>query len=92
MINSADELLTLQKELLKSNDVLIETVKMLQAQSKQFVEDASALRLAGGQLATAAQHVVHHYDGIHRLALAISRWNQTIADEGGRGDQHKGEP
>lgn len=49
-----------------------------------LARDNSALRAAGGRLAKASLHVIHNYDGLHRLALAVAEWSQTIADEGGR--------
>ena len=32
----------------------------------------------------AALRVVRDYDGVHRLALAVSAWAQVLADQGGR--------
>lgn len=49
-----------------------------------LARDNRALRAAGGKLAEAALYVVHNYDGLHRLSLAVSEWSQTVADEGGR--------
>ncbi|MCG7348821.1 hypothetical protein [Sphingomonas sp. ACRSK] len=50
--------------------------------------DNRAMKAAGGKLAEAAAHVVHHYDGLHRLSAAAAAWLQVIANEGGRGDRH----
>lgn len=58
-----------------------EAVEMLSA-------DNHRLRSAGGRMAEAALHVVHHADGLHRLALAVSDWCVAVAAEGGRGDRH----
>jgi len=32
----------------------------------------------------AALRVVRDYDGVHRLALAVSAWAKVLADQGGR--------
>ena len=42
------------------------------------------LRKAGNDLAIAAIKVVRDYDGCHRLMLAVARWANTVANEGGR--------
>ena len=42
------------------------------------------MRMAGCDLATAALRVVRDYDGVHRLALAVSVWMQVLANQGGR--------
>ena len=47
-------------------------------------EHNNAMRMAGCDLATAALRVVRDYDGVHRLALAVSAWAQVLADQGGR--------
>ena len=47
-------------------------------------EHNNAMRMAGRDLATAALRVVRDYDGVHRLALAVSAWAQVLADQGGR--------
>lgn len=52
---------------------------------KQLIDDNRKLRRAGCKLALAAIRVVNEYDGCHRLALAVSEWTATIANEGGRG-------
>lgn len=44
------------------------------------------LRKAGSNLCQAALHVVSEYDGLHRLALAVSEFSKALADEHGRGD------
>lgn len=49
-----------------------------------LVADNARLRLAGGRMAEAALRVVHHYDGTHRLALAVAGWCEAVAAEGGR--------
>lgn len=46
--------------------------------------DNARMRTAGGELAEAASRVVHTHDGCHRLSLAIAKWYQAIASEGGR--------
>lgn len=59
------------------------------ADQLQFLlDDYHALRKASVDLAQAAQRVVGTYDGIHRLGLALAAFNQTLADEGKRGDRH----
>ena len=45
-----------------------------------------AYRDAGMDLAEAASRVIYsitsgRVDGVHRLALAVARWYQTVADE-----------
>jgi len=58
----------------------------------EFVlKDNKAMKVAGGKLAEAAIRVVSEGDGCHRLALAISSWCQTIADEGGRPFSREGD-
>jgi len=54
-----------------------EIIKMLQ-------EDNLNMRDAGCELVTAAIFVAKEYDGIHRLMLAVSKWCEVIANEGGR--------
>ncbi len=46
--------------------------------------ECGRLRTAGCQLATAALRVIETFDGVHRLALAVSKWTKALADEGGR--------
>jgi hypothetical protein len=46
--------------------------------------ECNRLRSAGAALAIAALRVVDTYDGVHRLALAVSEWTRVVADEGGR--------
>jgi len=53
--------------------------------SEQFLaRENAALRQAGCDLAIAALRVIRDHDGIHRLALTVAAWAQTVADEGGR--------
>ena len=47
--------------------------------------DLNAMSDAGGKLAVAAARVLNTYDGVHRLADALSGWMRVVADEGGRG-------
>jgi hypothetical protein len=42
------------------------------------------LKIAGCELAEAGIKIIKDYDGVHRLALAISNWFKIIANEGGR--------
>lgn len=46
--------------------------------------DNARMRLAGGRLAEAAIRVIHDYDGLHRLSLAVAAWSEAIAAEGDR--------
>lgn len=41
---------------------------------RKIVEENTKLRQTGDELALAAAHVVAHYDGIHRLSAALSKW------------------
>lgn len=52
-------------------------------------DDLNKFRSAGNKLAIAAIKVINEYDGLHRLALAVSEWTKTVANEGGRnGEKH----
>jgi len=51
---------------------------------RQLVNDNNKMRKAGNNLAEASIRVIRDYDGIHRLALAVSEWAITIANEGKR--------
>lgn len=63
--------------------------KTNEVSSEEFlINENSKLRDAGCNLAEAASRVVHNYDGIHRLSLAISDWYKTLADEGGRDERN----
>lgn len=53
---------------------------------EQLIEDNRRMREVGSNLAIAAMRVIRDYDGVHRLALAVSEWNKAIANEGGRSD------
>lgn len=57
-------------------------------QIKVLIEDNKKLRKAGTELAEASLRVIREYDGTHRLALAVSKWSKTLADEGGRNKLH----
>lgn len=46
--------------------------------------DHARMRKAGGELAEAALRVIHDYDGLHRLSLAVAAWSTAIANEGDR--------
>lgn len=48
------------------------------------LRDNASLRRTGLDLAEAATHVIREFDGVHRLALAVSAWHKCIADEGAR--------
>ena len=50
-------------------------------------KEMADLTYAGNDLAEAAVHVVCHYDGIHRLSKAISRWFLAVANQNGRGKE-----
>src|SRR5690606_31272517 len=52
---------------------------------QRLSKELDELKKAGGMLAEAATHVVTHYDGVHRLRLALAHWHKTMADEFGRG-------
>ena len=47
-------------------------------------EDNIKLKKAGCNLAIAATKIIADYDGVHRLAFAVSEWYKTIAKEGQR--------
>lgn len=59
---------------------------------EMLVADNRRMRDAGCALAEAAQRVVRTYDGVHRLASAIARWNEAIANEGGRQERFAAAP
>jgi len=52
--------------------------------TEQLIKDINDLRTSGCELAVAAIYVIKEYDGLHRLALAVSKWMQTVGNEGGR--------
>ena len=54
-----------------------------------LIKQNKALRSAGCNLAIAAIRVIESYDGLHRLSLAVSKWAETLANEGGRSQQPK---
>ena len=54
-----------------------EYIKMLETENNN-------LRKKGIKLAEAASRVIDTYDGLHRLALAVSDCYKQIADENGR--------
>lgn len=56
-----------------------------------MARDHARMRLAGGNLAEAAIRVIHDYDGLHRLSLAVAAWAEAIAAEGDRGPRPKRE-
>jgi len=49
-----------------------------------LTRDNKRMRRAGTELAEAALYTIREYDGIHRLALAVARWSEALADEGDR--------
>lgn len=51
-----------------------------------LIHENKALRKAGCELSEAAMYTIKEYDGLHRLALAVSVWAKAVADEGGRGE------
>ena len=51
---------------------------------EQITNDNNKMRKAGNNLAEMAIRVIRDYDGIHRLALAVSDWTKVIANEGNR--------
>lgn len=48
--------------------------------------DLANIVTAGHVLAEAASRVIVHYDGVHRLSLAVSEWWRAVADQGNRGE------
>lgn len=56
---------------------------------EMMARDHARMRLAGGRLAEAAVRVIHDYDGLHRLSLAVAGWAEAIAAEGDRGHRNK---
>ena len=59
-----------------------------QGQVEMLARDAAKMRAAGGALAVAAVQVIHEYDGLHRLSLAVAEWQKVIASEGDRDGRH----
>jgi len=55
---------------------------------EMMARDQAKMRKAGGQLAEAAIRVIHDYDGLHRLSLAVAAWAECIASEGDRDARH----
>jgi len=53
--------------------------------------DVTALRSAGLALVSRSAYAIGEYDGHHRMALAAAEFLRVVADEGGRGERHKGE-
>lgn len=53
----------------------------------QLAKENKELRRAGGFLAERAMYTVTEFDGLHRLALAVSNWAKTVANEGNRGNE-----
>lgn len=51
---------------------------------EMLTRDSAKMRLAGGALAEAAIRVIHDYDGLHRLSLAVAEWCACVANEGDR--------
>lgn len=51
---------------------------------QMLAADNQRMRRAGCKLAEAAIRVIDTYDGVHRLALAVSEWCNAVAAEGGR--------
>ena len=47
-------------------------------------KDNKEMRKAGCELAVSAIRVAENYDGTHRLMLAVKKWCEVIANEGGR--------
>jgi len=62
-----------------------------QGQVEMLARDARKMREAGGALAVAAVQVIHEYDGLHRLSLAVAQWQKVIASEGDRDVRHAGQ-
>ena len=50
-----------------------------------LINDNRAMRQAGCKLAEAALRVIREYDGLHRLALAVTEWSRVVSCEGRRG-------
>jgi hypothetical protein len=57
---------------------------MIEGAVQMMARDHARMRLAGGRLAEAALRVIHDYDGLHRLSLAVAEWAEAIAAEGDR--------
>ena len=67
-----------QQEPIQTTDPLVDM------QLHQLTKDAAAYREVGCELAQAAMYVIQNHDGLHRLSLAVARWAETVANEGGR--------
>lgn len=72
-----DSMLELEEEPTPIDKVETNLIEMLRT-------DNSKMRTAGCNMAIAGMRVVSEYDGCHRLANAISKWEKVIAEEGGR--------
>jgi hypothetical protein len=62
---------------------------MTTKRERELIEEITKLRQAGNEMAFASMRIINDYDGVHRLALAISNWLKVIADEDGRGEKSK---
>jgi len=52
--------------------------------NRSLQQDYIKMRNAGNELAIASLRVINDYDGIHRLAQAVSIWASVVATSGGR--------
>ena len=52
--------------------------------AEMLQRDNVRMRKAGGELAQAALRVIHDYDGLHRLSLAVAAWANAVASESDR--------
>lgn len=81
---------------MKYEEALIEASeidnRVMQAEKKleeMLIKDNHRIRKAGNLLAEASLRVIGEYDGLHRLAMAVSDWCRAIASEGGREERHQ---
>lgn len=54
---------------------------------KMLTADNARMRKAGCDLALAALRIIRDYDGVHRLALAVSEWMKVVGTEGSRSER-----
>ena len=56
---------------------------------KRLSIENDKLKKAGSKLAQRALYTITNYDGLHRLALAVSKFSKVLGNENGRGKKKK---
>jgi hypothetical protein len=83
----------LEKELVITLEALNRAHRTLDPPEKSLeemlIEDNQRMRKAGNLLAEASLRVIREYDGLHRLSLAVAKWCEAVAIEGGRNKAEK---